>query len=216
MKILLLDSGLGLVPFLKEIIMQNKENTYYFFMDYEFFPYGNKKNFQLKKRLKELLNMFESLKIDLLLICCNTLSNIYMRYKLKTSYKVKTILSLNLKYLKNKYILVTPNLKKSFKNNSRFVECNLAQSIEYNDIGKLIGEIKSFSFDKGVILGCTHYPLAKNLFKHYCNFDVISYESLFINKLISDKEMKFYGRDYEIGILSKYFPNISIVRYSLS
>ena len=40
MKILLLDSGLGLIPFINEIIKNDKKNSYFLFMDYENFPDG--------------------------------------------------------------------------------------------------------------------------------------------------------------------------------
>lgn len=148
MKILLLDSGIGIIPFVKEILKQKKGNEYYIFMDYEFFPYGNKSNNFLKNRLKVLLNKFNKLNIDLLLICCNTLSNIYIKGNYKVKYKVKDILSLNLKKLKNNYIIVTPNLKKSYQNDHRFIECNLAKKIEENDIIEIIKEIKNLNYEK--------------------------------------------------------------------
>ena len=89
MNILLLDSGLGLIPFIKEIIKTNKKNTYYLYMDREYFPYGNKSRFQLKRRLQYLLRKFKRLKIDEIYICCNTLSKIYLDYKFPYPLKLK-------------------------------------------------------------------------------------------------------------------------------
>lgn len=216
MKILLLDSGLGLIPFINEIIKNDKKNSYFLFMDYENFPYGKKKISFLVKRLEYLLKQFEVLGIDKLLICCNTMSKIYERVKYKPKYKVKTILSLNLCHLGNSYLLVTPTLKKLFKSNNQVISCNLASSIEKYDYVKIINEIKSFNFNKSVILGCTHFPLVKSIFNHYSSFKTRSYENEFISKIENGNVMKFYGRDYEINIFKKYFPDIRILTYYLS
>ena len=216
MKILLLDSGIGLIPFIKEIINQNKGNDYYFYMDHEFFPYGNKSKNFLKNRLKILLKKFEKLNIDLLLICCNTLSNIYLKHKYITPYKVKNIFSLNYKHLNNNSILVTPSLKKFYQKDHRFISCSLASKIENNDIYEIIQEIKSMKFNNKVILGCTHYPLVKSIFKHYLENEVLSYEDIFINQLEGGKSIRFFARDYEKNIINKYFPNFIINHYDLS
>lgn len=216
MRVMLLDSGSGLIPFVKEIVRMDKRNTYYLFMDHEFFPYGEKSPRELRRRLRYLLKRFEHLDLDLLLICCNTLSNIYLRMQVKTSFRVKTILSLNLEHLNASHMLVTPNLKRFYKKDDRFVSCHLAESIEREDFKNLIEEIRSFSFEGKVILGCTHYPLAKNLFRHYCAFDTVSYENEFIAKLRQDHRMIFYGRDYEREIFRKYFPDMDILAYHLT
>lgn len=217
MKILLLDSGVGLIPFIREIIKQKKGNDYYFYMDYNFFPYGNKSNNFLKHRLKVLLKKFETLNIDLLLICCNTLSNIYLTNKFKTSYKVKDIFSLNYKHLNDNYMIVTPSLKKYYSKDKRIHSCSLAKKIEENNIVEIIKELKMMKYNKKIILGCTHYPLIKNLFRHYCSFSVVSYENIFINNIKSNNNrINMYAREYEYQIIKKYFPNININKYFLS
>ena len=110
--------------------------------------------------MKYLLNEFNKLHIDLLLICCNTLSNIYLRNKIKTNYQIKTIFELNLANLHNNKILVTPSLKKFYINDNRFIACNLASSIENDNLTLSIQELKRLTFIKDkLILGCTHYPL---------------------------------------------------------
>lgn len=216
MRILLLDSGKGLIPFIKEILKIDKRNEYYLFMDYQFFPYGNKSQSQLKKRLEYLLKKFAKLNIDYLLICCNTLSNIYLSNHFSTPYKIKTILSLNLRHLKNNNILVTPSLKNYYQNDNRFISSQIAEYIEHDEIDKLIMAIKEIKSDKKLILGCTHYPLAKNLFNHYCPFEIVSYEEEFILKLPTSSMMSFYGREYERKIFLKYFPHLIINEYSIT
>ena len=216
MKIMLFDSGIGLIPFIKEIIYLNKNNEYYLFMDHEFFPYGNKNEKQLFKRLKYLLNKFETLNIDYLYICCNTMSNIYLHHKIKTNYKIKTIFELNYQHLNNKNILVTPSLKKYYFDDERFISCSLAPLIEKFDTRNIILEIKKLSSSKKVILGCTHFPLIKYLFNHYASFEVVSYENEFVKKIPTGKIMKFYGREYEILMIKKFFYDLSISFYDLA
>ena len=216
MNILLLDSGLGLIPFVKEIIKCNKKNTYYLYMDNEFFPYGSKTRHQLKRRLQFLIRKFNKLDLDEIYICCNTLSKIYLDYKFKSKVKIKTILELNLKHLNNKKIIVTPLLKKLFKNDDRFIKTNLALYIERNEIRNIIDEIKSLSLSGKVILGCTHYPLIKNIIKHYANADILSYENEFISKLKQDETLTFKVRCYEKEILEKYFNDLNISLYELA
>lgn len=217
MKILLLDSGKGIIPFIKEILKQNKNNEYYLFMDHEGFPYGDKDELYLVNRLKYLLNEFNKLHIDLLLICCNTLSNIYLRNRIKTNYQIKTIFELNLANLHNNKILVTPSLKKFYINDNRFIACNLASSIENDNLTLSIQELKRLTFIKDkLILGCTHYPLIKDLFYKYLPCEIVSYESDFIAKIPTSSTRIFFGREYEIKIVKKYFPYLSIKTFSLS
>ena len=80
----------------------------------------------------------------------------------------------------------------------------------------IILEIKNLSCDKKVILGCTHFPLIKYLFNHYASFDVISYENEFVKKFPTGKVMKFYGREYEILMIKKFFYDLSISYYNLA
>ena len=216
MKILLLDSGLGLIPFVDEIIKMNKKNTYYLYMDKEYFPYGNKSHLNLKNRLKYLFNKFKKLNIDEVYILCNTLSKIYLESKIKTTFKVKTILELNLKMLSNSSILVTPLLKSFYKNDDRFISSNLASYIEDYDTINIINEIKKLKNINNLILGCTHYPLVKTFFNFYLNIDVKSYERLFVSRIISNGELIFYVRDVEEKIISKYFYKINIKKYDLT
>lgn len=209
MRIMLIDSGIGVVPFINEIIKQNKKNDYYIYMDHEYFPYGNKSENALYKRLKFLFKKFEYLNLDYLLICCNTLSKVYLNHHFETKFKIKTILELNLKHLHHKPILVTPLLKKLFSDDSRFISCELARYIEQQDTKKILLEIKSLHLPSKIILGCTHYPLIKNIFKHY-NIKSISYESEFIAHLKQDATISFTMGEYEMKKILKYYPHLDI------
>lgn len=215
MKILLIDSGCGLIPFIHEIIKTNKKNEYYLFMDHEYFPYGEKTSSQLYHRLKKIFKSFEKMSLDLVLICCNTLSKVYKSKPIKSSFKVKTILDTNLKHLNNKTILVTPLLKTYYKNDQRFISTDLASYIERNDTKKIILELKRIPRTERLILGCTHYPLVKSLMNHY-HIKAISYENEFIDNLKQGSTLKFFAGEFERRLINKFFPNLFIENYSLT
>lgn len=216
MKLLLLDSGSGVVPFIYEILRQRKRNEYYVFMDHEFFPYGEKSERELRMRLKYLFRRFEALQIDHLLICCNTLSKVYLNAELPASFSVSTILETNLRHLKNGRMLVTPSLKRMLGDSGQFLSTPLAHAIEQRNLPEIIHEIKQVPGKGRLVLGCTHYPLVRLLFDHYSRVDAVSYESEFIAKLRQDDCFSLHAREYEKKILQKYFYDLDICGYELS
>ncbi|MBE6142784.1 MAG: hypothetical protein E7177_02195 [Erysipelotrichaceae bacterium] len=204
MKIGLVDSGIGVVPFIKEIIKQNKNNDYYLFIDNEYFPYGNKSEKELLDRLLFIFNYFERYSIEQLLICCNTLSYIYLKYLPKSIFKVTTILQINL--TKNSPLLTTEYLSKNI--NSISGE-ELASFIEENNIINIIKLIKNIEA-KELVLSCTHYPLIKSLFSYY-KIKAYSFENELIESLKSEKNNAiFYLQKKDLNVIKKYFSNLCI------
>lgn len=204
MKIGLVDSGIGVVPFIKEIIKQNKNNDYYLFIDNEYFPYGNKSEKELLDRLLFILNYFESYHIEQLLICCNTLSYIYLKFLPKSIFKVATILEINLR--KNLPLLTTEYLSKNINSISGR---ELASFIEENNIVNIIKLIKKIDI-KEIVLSCTHYPLIKSIFSYY-KINAYSFENELIQALKDEKgKVIFYLLNKDLPILKKYFSNLCI------
>lgn len=203
MKIGLVDSGIGIVPFIKEIIIQNKKNQYYCYSDCSFFPYGDKSELQLKRRLMYILSLFERYQVSELIICCNTLSYIYNKYKIKSSFKVKTILDLNLKT--GGKLLVTPFLSERINGVSGE---NLAYNIENNNIYEIINFIKNIK-EKKLVLSCTHYPIVKKIFEQY-DIDVIGNENKLIEELITSEKLEFYADEGTKKLIKKYFHKLCI------
>lgn len=78
-KILMFDSGVGGLSVMQEAYKANKQALFYYLFDHECFPYGNKSEVFLKKRVSNLLqSLCSKLKPDLIVIACNTASTIVL------------------------------------------------------------------------------------------------------------------------------------------
>lgn len=211
MKIGLFDSGKGIIPFIDEIIVQDKRNEYFLYIDQDNFPYGNKKEATLINILKEVFAFFERMKIDELLIVCNTMSYVYLQNNIFSTFKVRTILEFNLqKYVSRKTLLCTPYLYQKLKPYYNVIDGrDIASLIEEGNIYNIIERIKEYKFSSDVILSCTHYSLAKEIFAQM-HKDVIfySYEKNFISSLpITSCSISLYAPCSNRLNLEKHFIN---------
>lgn len=78
-KILMFDSGVGGLSVMQEVYKANKQALFYYLFDHECFPYGNKSEVFLKKRVSNLLqSLCTKLQPDLIVIACNTASTIVL------------------------------------------------------------------------------------------------------------------------------------------
>lgn len=78
-KILMFDSGVGGLSVMQEVYKANKQALFYYLFDHECFPYGNKSEVFLKKRVSNLLqSLCSKLQPDLIVIACNTASTIVL------------------------------------------------------------------------------------------------------------------------------------------
>ena len=203
MKIGLVDSGIGIIPFIKSIKKLNKKNEYYLFFDNTFFPYGNKTEIELLNRIRFIFDFYTSIKIDELLICCNTLSYIYLKYKPNSNFKVRTILEININ--KNLPLLTTTFLSDKLKT---IDGSSLATYITNNNVKSIINLIKKIKEDE-FVLSCTHYPLIKEIFSLY-EKKVYSFEDELIENLPIGIDMKFYILRKDLSLIRHYFPKLSI------
>ena len=203
MKIGLVDSGIGVIPFIKSIIKHHINKDYYIFIDDKYFPYGEKTEEELLSRLIHIFNYFEKIGINQLLICCNTLSYIYMKFKISTTFKVETILSINIS--KKGKLLTTSYLSKKINS----VDGGpLASLIESKLIKEIINFIKSIK-EKEIILSCTHYPLIKSLFYIY-DINALSYEDELISLLPSTDSFSINIEKKDYRLIRSYFKKVSI------
>ena len=73
--IAIIDSGIGGVSVLKQLIEKFKAGNYIYFADNLYMPYGNKSKTWLKKRIEFLLNSLKTkYGIKHFIIACNTAS----------------------------------------------------------------------------------------------------------------------------------------------
>lgn len=204
MRVCLLDSGIGVVPFIKEIIKNDKRNDYIIYMDSNYFPYGDKSSLEMQEHIKCIINDLEIMKIDVLLICCNTLSFYFLSCNISTPFKIKTILEINRK--SSNPILTTSLLSKEI---GTIDGENLAYLIENNMIREIIHLIKRIGRDN-LVMGCTHYSLIKRIFEVYFK-NIESNEYELIKDLPSTKSKSiFYGNKDTIKKINVFFPNLVI------
>lgn len=218
MKILFLDSGQGVLPFIKEILIQKKKGDFIFYLDEIHFPYGNKTAFETRNILSELLVKFDKMHINKLFIACNTLSSLLDEND-TFSYKIDNILTFNLNHMdKDAYYLCTKLTSIYLKKIGikTYYLSELAALIEENNIKKLVLYLKNHQLPNKIILGCTHYPLIKFLFNRYSKSKIYSYEDKYIASLEDEGELKITIYTNKKEVFKKILLTPSIIYHSLT
>ncbi len=172
MKILLFDSGIGLIPSLNYLLKRNLKNDYYIEMEEKFFPFGNKNEIELANYIKNKIIEWEKEKFDQIYIVCNTMSVIIKQYISSLSTKIHLIIDLNIELVEkyNASIFGTKITCEYFnKLGINSVDgSHLVENIENRNISLLIREIKKLKFKtKYVVIGCTHFTHIIFLLKRY-------------------------------------------------
>ena len=188
-KIGVLDSGLGGLSILKELIKLLPNENYLFYEDSINNPYGNKTDDEIFKIVSNIVDYLLNENCKIIVIACNTATTACIN-KLRNKYKntifVGTVPAIKVSFdhdFKNTLLIATPDTIKSnsvrelidnFKkdNQNIYLEfgCDLAHLIEINDnekidllLNKLLIPYKN-KIDS-IVLGCTHYLLIENKIK---------------------------------------------------
>lgn len=209
MKIVLFDSGLGLLPFVHLILKKNYSGEFYLLLDNDHFPYGDKNDESLACILENIFSEVKKINADYLFICCNTMSRIYYKYSLKSDFKVVTILDINLSHYQPDFYLFGTNSLCNLNEYKTYSGDNLAYLIESNRIKEIIRLLKRI--DKKIILSCTHYLLLKPLLDYY-QIQYQSFEEEMFLNLRTDLPLKIYIKRKDYSRL-KNFLNCSINFY---
>lgn len=183
--IAIVDSGIGGISILKQLISRYNSGNYIYFADNLYMPYGNKKSKWLKNRIENIIKLLkEKYKVDYVIIACNTASSVI----LNNSFDNVTLM----KFTDNITYFATDLTKKNLTNNRVISDKNLASKIENNifetqKIEKIIKQCvqkhKLFKFDK-LVLGCTHYELVSDIFKKFCpNTQILNNSSFLLENL---------------------------------
>lgn len=215
--IAVLDSGIGGMTVLNELIKIMPCEKYLYLGDNKNAPYGNKSLEEMWELTKFNLDLISAYKIKCLVIGCNTLS-VNLIDKIKRYSKIptfgvfppvgecgteeKTLLLSTVKTAKtfnekeNLHILGLKNLvidieKNLFNLNNINIEANLQESDGFF--------IDERGYYDTVILGCTHYCFIKNkIFDHFCPKKIISGNTFTAKKvkqyLIDNKSLVKYKR----------------------
>lgn len=182
MKVGVFDSGIGGLTVLKKLTEKYSFNDYIYYGDTINVPYGEKDIDTLYNLSSKIVDFLIKEKVDLIVIACGTISsNCYSKLKENYNVEIIDIISPTIKYIKDKKykdigVIATTRTINShvFKNNldipvyeeacSEFAD--LIEKNRYNliDIKKHLDKIKSDT----IILGCTHYPLIKDMIDKEC------------------------------------------------
>ena len=222
MKIGVFDSGLGGLVIAKALIEALPQYDYVYYGDTAHMPYGEKTPGRILAYTLDAMRFLMAQECSLIIIACNTVTAITLRYLQKRfcpkeapNVKILGVIIPTVEEaLKNGEqsigIVATPTTIHSdiygveLKKISPDVEVfslatpRLAPAIERNDfVGaeKAIAEYAQvFQRIPALILGCTHYPLAKDLFQKYLPSTRLVCQDDLMGKKLAD----YLGRHSEI------------------
>ena len=182
------DSGLGGMLLLPELIKKFPDEKFLYLGDRERAPYGSKSKIELEAIIQENFNFFKEQGITDLVIACNTLCSV-IDFNQDYGFKVHDIIhktALQLDPSKDQKVLVfaTPLTIKLGRYEKELSERGCKTTIYHplHNLAKMIedfeshDEIESYlkeEFAKlpqdvdAIILGCTHFPIVKDIFAKY-------------------------------------------------
>lgn len=194
----IVDSGIGGVSILKQLIKKYKSGNFIYFADNLNMPYGNKSKKWLTNRMDEIIyTLKRKYHADQIIIACNTASScigknqynnvIPMEFDKTLTYFATNLTKQNMKDLN---VVADKTLAQQIENNI-FNEKNLDIIIKEHVFINNLNKINKF------VLGCTHYELVKPIFEKHCpNSFVINNSSLIINSIKIEE-----GFGYNISIV---------------
>ena len=196
--IAVIDSGVGGVSVLNELIKLMPGENFLYFGDNENAPYGNRSERELLYLVFNIVKYLETYKIKAMVIGCNTLSTTVFQ-KIKEFCKVpifgvfppveKVILEND-----NVLLLATCRTAENFKDTKgvRAVGLSdLALDIErnVNDLSKIDFNRHFFNIEghyDAIILGCTHYNFIKNeIYDYFCPLKIYCGETFTANSVLN-------------------------------
>jgi glutamate racemase len=193
------DSGIGGLTVTKEIIKQLPNENIVYLGDTARVPYGNKSSDTIKKFSLEIANFLLQKNIKLLVIACNTASSFALSYlKQKINIPIIGVIepgaSAAAKITKNKKIGIigtkgTIN-SQSYQNTLKKIDSSfqifekdcplfvplveegwIQKEVSYMIADEYLKNLKKHKIDT-LILGCTHYPILKNVISTIMGNDV--------------------------------------------
>ena len=196
--IAIVDSGIGGVSILKELINKHKFGNYIYFADNLNMPYGNKSKKWLTNRVDYIVNLLkEKYRADIVILACNTASTccgntcenlVKMRFDSKYVYYATNLTKKNLETIN---VISDSTLAKQIEKHIFNTEI-IDKIIKRHVLNHKLNELKEF------VLGCTHYELCKPIFEKYCpNTNVINNSSFIINSI----NLKNYNNEKNIVVL---------------
>lgn len=207
MRIGVFDSGLGGVNVLSCLIKKYPNNEYIYFGDTKNLPYGDKTKEELFRLASAAIEFLLTKNVDLIIIACGTISsNCYSELKNKYNIPIYDIISPTIKYLKssefNKIGVI--GTKRTIESKIFDIECknilmkatpDLVPIIENNKVSEnkqnIINELIDFKNYDLLVLGCTHYPVIKNLIEENLNTKTLDMGEVLIDSIDLSNNSKY-------------------------
>ena len=185
MKIGIFDSGIGGLTILKYLINDNNYKEFIYYADTFNLPYGSKTKEELIDISTQIIRFFEEKQVDKIVIACGTCSSISDELRKITRIPIIDIITPTVEYLKDKYKYVSLIATESTIKNGMFQKQLEQAGIKVKTIGcpsfvpfiekqsktidlSVLDETKD---TECIILGCTHYPLIKDIIEEYTNIN---------------------------------------------
>ena len=199
MRIGIFDSGIGGINVLSELIKKYPNNEYIFYGDTKNLPYGNKTKKELYQLACHIIDFLLTKKVDIIIVACGTISSTCFK-KLKKKYHlpIYDIISPTLKYIQDNKLdnigvigtvkTIESNIFNiSKKNILMHATPSFVPIIENDEIElkkeEILQELKIFHQCDYLILGCTHYPLLKNIIEENMQVKTIDMGKCLCNSL---------------------------------
>lgn len=226
-KIGIFDSGLGGLFVLNSLLKKYPNCQYYYYADNKNMPFGNKTKEELTIITDNIVNYFESIKVDLIICACGTISTLLLN-KIKGKYKtpILSIVDPAINYVNNNYnntlVLSTVNTCNSNYFQSNLINKNeviglkdLAYIIENNlDYKAYLDTFLPNNNYDSIVLGCTHYPMVKQYLIDKYNCSIIDMGDILANSITlyenDNPEINLYFSDnnaINIKLINKILNN---------
>lgn len=218
MRIGVLDSGIGGLTVLKRLIDECPNYEYIYFGDTIHMPYGEKPKEEVISYGNKIIKFLESKNIDVIIIACGTLSsNKELLVSKKPIVDIISPLTGKLDEYQNLGIIATPlsiktnAFKKYIKTKTTLISAPklvpLIESNDYQNLNSVLPEYLEKAKDcDGLLLGCTHYPIIKDIIKKFYKSDIITMDEFILEELKNMKESKF-GLKLYFSSLNKNLKN---------
>ena len=213
----IMDSGVGGLTVLKQMLKICPNENYLYFGDTKNLPYGDKSKENLIKIVKKVFDFYQEKNVKAVVMACNTTSaTAYDELKNDYDFTIYPIIQVVSKILSqdaslNKIAVMATQAtinshkyKEEFKKNNPKIEifeqaCPLWVPIvehklkNYDEkaiMNEYLKEVIAFNPDK-IILGCTHYPYLLDKIGKYANKELfINPSEIFANYIKNDLEKR--------------------------
>ena len=236
------DSGLGGLTVLHELKQIMPYEKFIYFGDTAHIPYGNKSKSTIEKYCLDIINFLETKKIKLIIVACNTASSVALK-KIKKHTKIPIIdvvspcvLNAISKTKNNRIGIIgteTTISSKSYQKQIRTINKNIkifsrscplfvpvieegeTQQQFVIDIAKFyLNKFNKHNIDV-LILGCTHYPMIKDIIKKTLNSNIRIIDSAIstakhVNDYLDNKNNK---SDNNKIVYDEYYVSDKMVRF---